>query len=327
MRHLALKAQTDQRDDNRAAMNRVAHPQVSRPVPWFAYGCLATGMSLVGLYVGLSKPLAAVFPVFLLAWLRFGIAAVAMAPWLRKPGDEQPFTRHDQLLLFLGSLLGNFLFSICMLLGVQASSAMTAGIVMAGIPAAVALLSRLFLGETLHGRLKVAIVLAVAGVAWLALSRTGPVSETHETPWWAYALLLGAVFCEASYVVIGKGLSGHVSPKRISALINLWGLALMTPLGLWQAWSYDFSMPKAAHWVLLVFYAMAASIWTVVLWMRGMQEVPANRGGVFTMFLPLSSALVGWLWLGEALGATQLTAFALALGSLLLATWPARPST
>ena len=296
----------------------------SASVPWLAYGCLAAGMSLVGLYVGLSKPLTAVFPVFLLAWLRFGIAALAMAPWLRKPAQERPFTRHDQILLFLGSLLGNFLFSICMLLGVQASSAMTAGIVMAGIPAAVALLSKVFLGEYLGNRLRIAIALAVAGVAWLALARQGPAEGWNPVPWWAYALLLGAVVCEASYVVIGKGLSGHVSPKRISALINLWGLALMTPLGVWQALSYDFGTPSLGHWAFLVLYAMAASIWTVMLWMRGMQEVPANRGGIFTMFLPLSSALVGWLVLGERLNASQLTAFALALSSLLLATWPTR---
>jgi hypothetical protein len=30
-------------------------------------------MALVGSYVALSKPLAAVIPVFLLAWMRFGI--------------------------------------------------------------------------------------------------------------------------------------------------------------------------------------------------------------------------------------------------------------
>ena len=35
---------------------------------------------IVGAYVGFSKALVAVFPVFLLAWLRFAIAAVAMAP-------------------------------------------------------------------------------------------------------------------------------------------------------------------------------------------------------------------------------------------------------
>ena len=49
------------------------------PIPWLAYASLAASMSLVGSYVGLSKLLVAVFPVFLLACQRIGIAAVAMA--------------------------------------------------------------------------------------------------------------------------------------------------------------------------------------------------------------------------------------------------------
>jgi threonine/homoserine efflux transporter RhtA len=65
-------------------MNRPAGP-----VPWLAYGALALSTSLVGTYVGLSKLLVLVFPVFLLAWLRFGMAAVIMLPWL-KPGANEP---------------------------------------------------------------------------------------------------------------------------------------------------------------------------------------------------------------------------------------------
>ena len=59
----------------------------SRPL---AYAALALSMGLVGSYVALSKPLAAAFPVMLLAWLRFGIGGVAMLPWLNKPADEPP---------------------------------------------------------------------------------------------------------------------------------------------------------------------------------------------------------------------------------------------
>ena len=56
-------------------------PHAAR-APWWAYASLGLSMTLVGSYVGLSKLLVAVFPVFLLAWLRFGIAAVAMLGWL-----------------------------------------------------------------------------------------------------------------------------------------------------------------------------------------------------------------------------------------------------
>ena len=121
-------------------------------------------MSLVGSYVALSKPLAAIFPVLLLAWLRFGIGAIAMLRWLRKPADEAPLSRRTQGLLFLESLFGNFLFTICMVTGVSLTSAVTAGVTMAAIPAAVALMSWLFLRERVAARTWLAIALAVGGI-------------------------------------------------------------------------------------------------------------------------------------------------------------------
>lgn len=292
--------------------------------PLFAYACLAASMALVGSYVGLSKLLVAVLPVFLLAWLRFGIAAVAMAHWVKRAPGEAPLSAHDRKLLFWESFLGNFLFSICMLFGVKATSALAAGVVMAAIPAAVALLSWAMLGERVGARLWAAIACAATGIALLAVVKAPAGSTDANAPWWGYALLLGAVFCEACYVVIGKRLTGNVSPRRISALINLWGLALVTPLGIWQALSFDFSAVPGSMWLLLVFYALAASMVTVWLWMRGLQEVPAPRAGVFSVMLPVSAALVGVLFLGEPFGAGHAAAFGLSLAGLLLATWPTR---
>jgi drug/metabolite transporter (DMT)-like permease len=285
-------------------------------------------MALVGSYVGLSKLLVAAIPVFLLAWLRFAIAAAAMAHWLRRPASEAALSPHDHRLLFLESFLGNFLFSVCMLFGVAATSALAAGVVMSAIPAAVALLSRVFLGERLSPRVVGAIGCAVIGIALLAFARNTPATAATagSAPWWGYALLLAAVFCEASYVVIGKRLTGQLSPRRISALINLWGLALVTPLAVWQALRFDFSAVTPPTWALLVFYALAASVWSVWLWMRGLAQVPASRAGVFAVLLPLAAAAVGVLVLGEGFGAIHLVALALAVAGLLLATWPARSS-
>jgi hypothetical protein len=136
-----------------------------------AYGCLALSMSLVGSYVALSKPLAAVFPVLLLAWLRFGIGGVAMLHWLRKPADEPPLTGRMRGLLFLESFLGNFLFTLCMISGVKLTTAVSAGVIMAAIPAAVAVLSWLFLRERVAPRVWVGVACAVLGIALVSLSK------------------------------------------------------------------------------------------------------------------------------------------------------------
>jgi drug/metabolite transporter (DMT)-like permease len=305
------------------------HPgRHGHPVPWLSYLSLAASTSLIGSYVGLSKLLVLAFPVFLLAFLRFGMAAVFMLPWLRRGPAEKPLSGRTRFLLFLESFFGNFLFSICLLFGMKHSSAVVAGVIMAGIPATVALMSWLFLRERIAPRTLLGIAAAVGGIVMVALDRhgAGPGGELGQTSVWGALLLVGAMCCEASYVVIGKRLTADLPPRRISALINLWGLVLVTPLGLWQAVDFDFGAVAPKDWGLLLFYAIAASTVTVWLWMKGLQHVSAAKAGVFMVFLPVSTALIGLLFLGERMSATQLLAYALALGGVVLATWPGRPA-
>jgi drug/metabolite transporter (DMT)-like permease len=285
--------------------------------PWLAYGLLTASMALVGSYVALSKPLVAVIPLFALAFLRFGIAAAAMLPWTLGRPEEQPLAPRERLLLFGMSFLGNFLFSICMLAGVGLSSATAAGVIMATLPAVVAVGSRLFLGEHLSARALAAIGAAVIGIVLLQFARP-PEDSTVRATLLGNALLFGAVLCEASYVIIGKRLANVRSPLRVSALINLWGLALMTPLGLWQLSRFDLAALGAGHWLLLLFYSLAASLFAVSLWMAGLRQVPANHAGVFTVALPISATLIGVGLLGEPFTVLHAGALLLAAAGVLL---------
>lgn len=292
-----------------------------------AYAFLALSMSLVGAYVALSKPLAAALPVFLLAWLRFGIGGVAMLHWLRRPAGEPAMSARTRKLVFLESFFGNFLFTICMVFGVSMTSAVSAGVIMSAIPAAVALMSWVFLRERIGWRIWAAVACGALGIGLLAFAKAGGAAAegaTHGRVWLGNLLVIGAVLCEAFYAVIGKKLTAALSPKRIGAIINLWGFVLMTPFGAYLALRFDFAAVKAEIWLLLLFYALAASVWTVWLWMSALKTVPAAQAGVFSVLLPISAALVGVFALGEKLSAIQLLAFAIALAGVLLATLPGR---
>ena len=169
-----------------------------------------------------------------------------------------------------------------------------------------------------------AIGCSAVGIALFSQGHHSPSGATGSQSWAGPLLVLASVVCEASYVVIGKRLTAAVGPRRISSIINLWGLALMTPLGIWAALSFDFSTVAFSIWWLLVFYGLAASVWTVWLWMTGLRHVEASKAGVFTVMLPVSAALVGVIFLGERPTPIQWAAFAVALAGVVLATLPSR---
>lgn len=249
-----------------------------------------------------------------------------MLHWLKKPANEAPLSGATRGWLFLESLLGNVLFSVFMLHGMRLTSAVAAGVIMASLPAAVAVMSRILLREHMIFRVKLAVLCAAVGMAFAAGFPSGSSDSTTPTPpndaLLGNLLIFAAVLCEATYAVIGKRLTHALSARRISAIINLWGFALMTPLGLTLAWGFDFAALTAGTWAQLVFYALAASVWTVWLWMTGLATVPASHSGVFTVFLPITAASVGVLALGETLGSAQIIGFAIALLGIVLATRP-----
>jgi drug/metabolite transporter (DMT)-like permease len=303
---------------------------------FLAYFLLAFSMTLVGSYVALSKPLVAALPVFLLAWLRFGMGILAMPHWLKAPQDELVMTTNTKRLVFLESFFGNFLFTICMLFGISMTSAVSAGVIMASIPAVIAVMSWFVLGEKISRRVVMAIACVSLGTLVFALTNTSILMhpdlksasvQTYANALWGNLLIFGAVVCEATYAVIGKKLTITLSPKRITALINLWGFALMTPMGLYVAWTFEFASVTSNVWILLIFYAFAASVGSVWLWMTGLKSIPASKAGIFTVMLPISTASVGVLFFDETLTLLQCVAFGICLIGLLLATYSGSETT
>lgn len=285
--------------------------------PWFSYFLLTASMTLVGTYIALAKPLVAAIPVFALALIRFAMAAVALAPWTRAAPGERKLSRVEHGQLFLQSFFGNFLFSICMLSGIALTTAVAAGVIMAALPAVVALASWLVLREHLSRRTWLAIALAVGGIALLQFAKS-PVGDGRSASLLGNLLILGGVICESVYVIAGKRLAATRAPLRISALINLWGLVLTLPFGLWQLSRFDLGSLGAAEWGMLVFYALSASLVSVWLWLTGLKHVPANQAGVFTVALPISATAIGVVFLGESFGIMHAVALACAAAGVLL---------
>ena len=220
-----------------------------------------------------------------------------------------------------------------MLFGVSMTSAVSAGVILAAIPAVSALMSWYFLNERMGLRIWLSIACAAIGIALLSLAKHPvdaltasllPSEGEVNNAMIGNLLVFGAVVCEAAYIVIGKRLTANISPKRIASIINLFGFVLMTPAGIYYAMSFDFLAVHISSWMLLLFYALAASVWTVWLWMTGLKTIPAAKAGIFSVMLPISAAVVGIVFLGEDFTLMQAIAFAIALLGLLLATAPSK---
>lgn len=283
------------------------------------YLYLSLGMAFTGATVAISKPLAAVMPVFLLGLLRCLIAAAALAP-LMLTNRTVKFQGFEQAKgpLIGQTITGVFLFTSFLFFGVRHSSALSAGIITATLPAAVAVLSWVWLKERLGRFQALAVALAILGVATLSLAENGDVAGANAVPLLGTGLLVMAVIVEAFYTIYAKQTALHLAPLPTAFLVNLLGAGLFAVPGIWQGLTFDWALADAGIWALIFAFAIGSSVFALVFWYMGVKHTPANIAGLFTAVMPLSAGSVAILFLGESLTRYHVFGALLVIGAIVL---------
>jgi drug/metabolite transporter (DMT)-like permease len=283
----------------------------------FAYAQLALAMAMVGAVVALAKPLLAVFPLLILVTLRQLIASATLVGWVAASGGSlRPPPRGVWRPLLLQVVFGNFLFNLALLAGVARTGAIEAGLITSTLPAMIALLAWRMLGERVSVPTRIAVVLAIAGVALLELAGGHSGGENSLL---GDGLVFLAVLFEALYTIYAKQLAGRVEPLQATMWANLIGLVLFLPLALFQVGDVAFGAIGLSDWLLLIVYALMASVFAFWLWYRGTVHVAAAKAGLFTALMPLTAVAVAIAALGETPTTVHAAGSLLLLASLVLA--------
>lgn len=276
--------------------------------------CLAAAMALVGSTVVASKLIAAGLPPFTATALRFALALpcflllmrLVRAPWPRPD-------RRDALLLLLQAAAGSVGYTVLLVAGLRLTSAADAGVIVGTLPVVAAAVAVLLLGERPGRGLLAAIVLAAAGL--LALNPPGGAEGRGSLL--GNALILGAVLCEALFILLNKRLRRPIAPLALSTLMAAIGLAVAAPLALLER-PWDLALPAEALGAALAavaYYALVPTVGGFLLWYAGTARSSGAEASLFTAVAPVSAVLLAAVLLGEPVSLGQL----LGIGCVLLA--------
>jgi len=296
-----------------------------------AYAQLALSMILVGLSLPAAKLVIGHVPPLMTAWLRFVLIAALLAPVvlakpLRRGGwAGWPRGKRDWTSLTLLALFGMVLFNVFLLLGLQETSAVAAGILTSTIPAMTALCAALILRERIGGGSLAAIALAVLGILSLNLQSGGETAAASSgDSVLGNALVFGAVVSEGLYGVFARRLGGRVAPLTLTFLANLLSAVLMGPAAWATVGSFDPAAVPMGIWALFLVSGLTSGLAAVVLWMRGIVHVPASRAGLFTGMIPAAGVLAAVAFLGESFTAGHAVGLACVLVGIALGTGAVR---
>jgi len=283
-----------------------------------AYLQLALSMALVGANVGVAKILAESLPVPMILGLRCALAVLVLWPLARVMEGRSAVERRALWNLALQAAFGTVLYNVALLAGLRLTTALEAGLILATLPAVVAVGGAAWLRERLPARQWAAVALAAFGMGALVLARVA--SEGHGSAL-GNLLVFAGVCGEAMYVLLAKRIAGRVPVVTASLWMQVFSLLMLLPLCL-PVLGATGALASPAVAGLLVFHGLTTSVLCLLLWYAGLKRAPAGIAGVFTVFLPATSAAVAVGILGEPFTAVHGAGFVLLLGSLLLATWP-----
>jgi drug/metabolite transporter (DMT)-like permease len=81
----------------------------------------------------------------------------------------------------------------------------------------------------------------------------------------------------------------------------------------------DFQWPTPKGWLITLYIAVFPSFLSQLFFMRGVDLIGPGRAGIFVNLVPVFSAILAVLILGEAFQAYHALALALVLGGIVLA--------
>jgi len=242
-----------------------------------------------------------------IGFYRFAFFAIAIAVFLRAQGTRLRWRiMRDSLWggVALGADIALF-FS-----AVKLTSIVNATIIGALQPILVGVVAARFFGEKIRPRDALWSIVALGGVVVVVLASAGDEASDLRGD----ALALAAMVSWSAYFIASKDSKKRLTSTEFTAGTALWTALICAPIGVIAG--QDMSWPSATNWAWLIAMAVSSGIVGHALMNWSLVRIPLWVGSTFTLAIPVFSAVLAWLVLGEAVSIVQGLAMVVVIGAL-----------
>lgn len=291
--------------------------EATAPVPGWGWTETALSMMVVvwGVNFAIVKHALGRFDPLAFNALRFALASVLVFLVLRARGELGLPERRDLPRVIALGLLGNVIYQMCFILGLDRTRAGHAAVILALTPILTAFLSMLTGHERPGPRTWGGATLSIAGIALVsgaAIRLEGREALIGD------AILVTACVAWAVYTVGARPIVRRYGSVRTTAW-TLWiGAVGLVALGTPGMMGQDWGALDAGAWGGLVFSATFAITLAYLIWYRGVERIGNTRTAIFSNLTPVVALAASALMLQEAPSALALVGAALTLGGVMI---------
>jgi len=255
--------------------------------------------------------------------LRMAFAApfyLAIATWLYFAGKVEHLERRDLLAIVLLGSVGGYLPMWLDFSGLAYVSAGLERIILFLYPTMVVLISAMLFGRAIGRQEVVALLLCYAGAAVAAGGDVLAVGQLTSRIALGAGLIFASALTYAGYLVASGRLIPKLGVLPFTACIML--VASMTATGHYLAIPHQTALtglPGNVYGIALLM-AVVATVLPSFLLSAGIHRIGSSRAAMLGMAGPVSTILLAYLFLGEAVTPPQLAGTALVIAGVLAIT-------
>jgi drug/metabolite transporter (DMT)-like permease len=251
-------------------------------------------------------------PVFVVAELRFGLAAVLLAAWVAVSRRRlSPISRADLPLIAGLGMTGVAGYNWLFLTGLTLAPASDGSILVPGtIPILTMILAVVLLGERIGRRAVLGMAVAIGGL----LVVIGPGRETGGTRLTGDLLFVTSAGIWATYNILVRVAGRRFEPISATLYAMIAGALFLLPLAIVEGSVAGLVAASGRAWASMAYLVVLGSILAFVFLQIGVARIGAARASAFTLLVPLFGVGLSVAFLGE-----RPTLLAIAGGVVVLA--------
>jgi len=245
--------------------------------------------------------------------VRMAFASIALLFILLLSRQGFGVLRRDIWKLIVLGIVGNTVYQLLFIQGINLTTASSTAIIMAMTPVSVALLSFLLKHEKIHWAAWVGILLSLVGFYLVITEHPGKFLFSWETLKGDLMIFFGNIVW-AVYTVFSKPFLGRISPLKWSSLSLAAGTLFYLPICIPAFSSQDFSQVSILSWAILVYSGFFALAVSYVIWYASVRRVGNSKTAIYGNITPVFTVIFAFVLIGERISFWQ------GLGALILLT-------
>lgn len=236
--------------------------------------------------------------------IRLSLASLVLLLILLFKGEGFSVRRQDRWKLLVLGIIGNTVYQLLFIHGLNLTTASNTAIIIALTPAFIALLSFYLRHERLNWTAWSGIIISFVGFYFVITKQAGTFHFSSQSIKGDLMILAGCLFWTI-YTVYSKPLLDRISPLKLTAVTMFYGTVFYLPFCLRDMTTLPYSELSLKAWLALIYSALFALAICYVIWYASVRRVGNSKTAIYDYLIPVFSVLFATVFLNERISFLQ----------------------